>query len=101
LRDDLSERSTDTGEELARTNRFQAASRKALENNPSAYHDAFLLTFQAIADAIVDIPVSKSESEIAQSMYSEISTTAFSSLYRKIFMRMDAEKPRTRRLGHS
>ncbi len=98
LRDDLSERSTDTAQELDRTNRFLACSRKELENNPSAYHDAFLLTFQAIADTVLDIPVSKPDSEIAQSMYSKISSTAFSSLYRKILMRMDAEKQRTQKL---
>ena len=99
LRDDLSERSTDTGKELERMNRFLASSRKELENNPGAYHDAFLLTFQAIADSVLDITVSKPDSEIAQSMYSKISSTAFSSLYRKLLMRMDAEKQRTQKLG--
>jgi hypothetical protein len=101
LREDLSERSTDTGVELERTNRFLASSRKELENNPSAYHDAFLLTFQAIADTVLEIPANKPESEIAQSMFSKISTTAFSSLYRKILMRIDAEKQRAQRVEHS
>jgi len=78
-------------------NRFLASSRKELENNPGAYHDAFLLTFQAIADSVLDITVSKPDSEIAQSMYSKISSTAFSSLYRKLLMRMDAEKQRTQK----
>ena len=95
LRDDISERSTDTDKELDRTNRFLARSREELENRPSVYHDAFLLTFQAIADTVLDIPVNKPESEIAQSMYSKISTTAFSSLYKKLLMRIDAEKQRT------
>jgi hypothetical protein len=97
LRDDLSERSTDTGVELCRTNRFLANSRKELENNPGAYHDAFLLTFQAIADNVLDIPSNKPEGEIAQTMYNKISTTAFSSLFRKLLMRIDAEKQRTER----
>jgi len=99
LRDDLSERSTDTSVELQRTNRFLASSRKELENNPSAYHDAFLLTFQAIADNVLDIPVGKPDSEIAQSMYTKISTTAFSSLFKKLLMRMDAEKKKNQRSG--
>jgi hypothetical protein len=99
LRDDLSERSTDTGKELQRTNRFLALSRKELENNPSAYHDAFLLTFQAIADNVLDVQAGKSESEIAQSMYTKISTTAFSSLFKKLLMRMDAEREKSRRSG--
>ena len=100
LRDDLSERSTDTSVELQRTNRFLASPLcKELENNPSAYHDAFLLTFQAIADNVLDIPVGKPDSEIAQSMYTKISTTAFSSLFKKLLMRMDAEKKKNQRSG--
>jgi hypothetical protein len=97
LRDDISERSSDTNGELARTNKFLASSRERLENDPSGYHDAFLLTFQAIADNVIDIPAGKPEGEIAQSMFAKISTTAFSSLYKKVLMRMDAEKLRSQR----
>ncbi len=97
MRDDISERFADTGMELARTNKFLAASRERLENNPAEYHEAFLLTFQAVADSVLDIPASKPEGEIAQSMYTKISTTAFSSLYKKVLMRMDAERQRVQR----
>jgi len=97
LRDDISERSADTNEELERTNRFLASSREGLENKPSDYHEAFLLTFQAIADTVLDIPVGKPEGEIAQVMFTKISTIAFSSLYKKVLMRMDAEKQRSQR----
>jgi hypothetical protein len=78
-------------------NKFLASSRERLENNPSRYHEAFLLTFQAIADSVLDIPAGKPESEIAQSMFTKISTTSFSSLYKKVLMRMDAEKQRNQR----
>ena len=94
LRDDLSDRSNDPDEEFERTNRFLARAREALENRSAEYHDAFLLTFQAIADWVLDIQVGKPESEIAQSMYNKISTTAFSSLFRKILMRLDADNRR-------
>jgi hypothetical protein len=97
MRDDISERFADTSMELARTNNFLAASRERLENNPAEYHEAFLLTFQAVADSVLDIPTGKPEGEIAQSMYTKISTTAFSSLYRKVLMRMDAERQRGQR----
>ena len=60
-----------------------ASSRLALENRPSEYHAAFLIAFQAVADMVLEVPVSKSESEIAQSMYAKISATAFSSLDKK------------------
>jgi hypothetical protein len=94
LRDDLSERSTDTEAEVERMSRFLGAARKQLENRPDTYHDAFLLTFMAVADSVLDIPVSKPDAEIAQSMYTKISTTAFSSLYKKVLMRMDSDKQR-------
>jgi len=94
LRDDISERSADTDAELERMNRFLALSRSQLENHPTDYQNAFLLTFQAIADSVLDIAVGKPESEIAQNMFTKISSTAFSSLYKKILMRMDAEKQR-------
>ena len=68
-----------------------------MENKPSDYHEAFLLTIEAIAYAILDIPEGKPESEIARDMFAKISTTAFSSLYKKGLMRMDAEKPRSQR----
>jgi hypothetical protein len=97
LRDDISERSVDTNEELSRTNKFLASARERLENNPDRYHEAFLLTFQAIADNVLDIPAGKSEGEIAQNMFTKISTTAFSSLYKKVLMRMDSEKQRSQR----
>jgi hypothetical protein len=97
LRDDISERAAETSVELARTNKFLASSRERLENSPNEYHDAFLLTFQAIADNVLDIPAGKSESEIAQSMFTKISSTAFSSLYKKVLMRMDADRQRRQR----
>ena len=62
--------------------------------NPKATTARFLLTFQAIADNVLDIPVGKPESEIAQTMYNRISGIAFSSLYKKVLMRLDAEKQR-------
>ncbi|MCL4393645.1 MAG: AIPR family protein [Chloroflexi bacterium] len=94
LRDDISERSSDTATELDRTNRFLATARRELENRADAYHDAFLLTFLAVADSVLDIPAGKPEAEIAQSMFNKISTTAFSSLYKKVLMRMDSDKQR-------
>jgi len=94
MREDLSVRSADANEEMNRMNRFLASSRRELENNASAYHNAFLLTFLAIADAVLDIQEGKTEGEIAQSMYAKISTTAFSSLYKKVLMRLDSEKHR-------
>ncbi len=97
LRDDLSERSADTGAELERMSRFLGAARKRLENQPEEYHDIFLLTFTAVADTVLDIPVGKPEGEIAQSMYTKISTTAFSSLYKKVLMRLDSERQRRSR----
>jgi hypothetical protein len=78
-------------------NRFLASSREHLENNPSEYHEAFLLTFQAIADNVLDIAAGKPEGEIAQSMFTKISTTAFSSVYKRVLMRMDSEKRRSQR----
>lgn len=98
LRDDLSDRSDDPDEEFERTKRFLACAREALENRSAEYQDAFLLTFQAIADWVLDIQVGKPESEIAQSMYNKISTTAFSSLFRKIRMRLDSDNRRRSRL---
>ncbi|MHB9074804.1 MAG: AIPR family protein [Desulfobaccales bacterium] len=92
LRDDISERSIDTSEELERTNRFLARAREALENRRDQYQEAFLLTFNAIADTVIDIPTGKSESEIAQHMYTRITSMAFSSLYKKVLMRIDSEK---------
>lgn len=92
LRDDLSERAIDTSEELERTNRFLARAREALENRRDQYQDAFLLTFNTIADTVIDIPTGKSESEIAQNMYNRITSMAFSSLYKKVLMRIDSEK---------
>jgi hypothetical protein len=97
LRDDLSERSAETPDELARVNRFLTSSQRALENRADDYYDAFLLTFQAVADSVLDIQTGKSESEIAQNMYTRISTTAFSSLYKKVLMRMDSDKQRRQR----
>jgi hypothetical protein len=97
LRDDLSERSTETSDELARMNRFLASSRRELENHPDDYHEAFLLTFLAVADSVLDIPAGKSDGEIAQNMYTRISTTAFSSFYKKVLMRMDSDKQRRQR----
>jgi hypothetical protein len=94
LRDDISERSTDTKVEVERTNQFLAKARAELENRADGYHDAFLLTFVAVADSVLDIPAGKSEGEIAQSMYNKISTTAFASLFRKVLMRIDSEKQR-------
>jgi hypothetical protein len=94
LRDDVSERSADTSVELGRMNRFLAGSREKLENNAAEYHNIFLLTFQAVADSVLDISVGKPESEISQSMFTKISSTAFSSLYKKVLMRLDAEKQR-------
>lgn len=101
LRDDISERSPDTGAEHSRMSHFLASSREKLENAPSSYREAFLLTFQAVADSVLDIPAGKPESEIAQNMFNKISTTAFSSLYKKVLMRMDSEKARTRRSEES
>lgn len=100
LRDDLSERSTETSDELLRTNRFLASARSELENHADSYHDAFLLTFLAIADSVLDIPTGKPEGEIAQTMYNRISTTAFSSLYKKVLMRMDSDKQRRQSRTH-
>ena len=100
LREDLSELSMETADELARMNQFLGSSRHELENHPDSYHDAFLLTFQAIADSVLDIPAGKSEGEITQSMYTRISTTAFSSLYKKVLMRMDSDKQRRQTRGH-
>jgi hypothetical protein len=97
LRDDLSERSIETAEELKRTYTFLGRARASLENDPERYHDAFLLTFQAVADSVLEIPTGKSEGDISQNMYSRISTTAFSSLHRKILMRMDSERRRESR----
>ena len=94
LRRDLSERSPNPDEELERTAQFLASARQTLENQSAEYHDAFLLTFQAIADWVLDIKVGKSEGEITQGMFDKISTTAFSSLYKKILRRRDAEKYR-------
>ena len=99
LRQDLSERSVDTGIELERMNHFLASSRKVLENDAAAYHSAFLLAFQAISDTVLDLPANKPESDIAQAMYTKISGTAFSSLYKKLLMRMDAEKVRIQMVG--
>jgi hypothetical protein len=101
LRDDLSDRSNDPDEEFERTKLFLACAREALENRSAEYHDAFLLTFQAISDWVLDIQVGKPESEIAQSMYNKISTTAFSSLFRKIRMRLDSDNRRRSRLQSS
>jgi hypothetical protein len=39
--------------------------------------------------------IGKPESEIARDVFAKISSTAFSSLYKKVLMRMDAEKPRS------
>lgn len=75
-------------------NRFLASARGKLENQPGEYHDAFLLTFLAVADSVLDIPTGKPEGEIAQTMYNRISTTAFSSLYKKVLMRMDSDRQR-------
>jgi hypothetical protein len=94
LRDDLSDRSNNPDKEFERTNWFLARAHEALENRSHDYHDAFVLTFQAIADWVLDIQVGKPEMEIAQNMYNKISTTAFSSLFRKILMRMDADNRR-------
>jgi hypothetical protein len=101
LREDLSERSVDADEEFNRTERFLASAREALENRADAYHNVFLLTFLAIADTVLDIPTGKADSEIAQSMYNKISTTAFSSLFKKVLMRMDSEKRRAEKLSQS
>jgi hypothetical protein len=100
LRDDLSEQSIETTDELARMNRFLASSRCELENHPDAYHNAFLLTFQAVADSVLEIPEGKSDGEIAQNIYNRISSTAFSSLYKKVRMRMDSEKQRIQAKEH-
>jgi hypothetical protein len=97
LRDDISERSADTNVELERMNNFLATARERLENKPNEYHDAFLLTFQAVADSVLDISVGKAESEITQTMFAKISSTAFSSLYKKVLMRMDADKQQAAR----
>jgi AIPR protein len=94
LRDDLSERSVDAEVEFKRTERFLASAREALENRAGEYHNVFLLTFLAVADNVLDIPSGKAEGVIAQSMFHKISTTAFSSLYKKVLMRMDSEKRR-------
>jgi hypothetical protein len=72
-----------------------------LENRAATYHDAFLLTFLAVADSVLDIPAGKPESEIAQSMYNKISTTAFSSLYKKVLMRIDSDRQRRQAKGIS
>jgi hypothetical protein len=53
--------SVDTSEELDRTNRFLANAREAMENRAAEYQNAFLLTFQAIADTVLDIPTGKTE----------------------------------------
>jgi hypothetical protein len=94
LRDDLSERSSNTETELKRMELFLASARKELENNASSYHDAYLMAFSAVADTVLDIPINRTEGEISQNMFTKISTTAFSSLFKKILMRLDSDRKR-------
>jgi hypothetical protein len=91
-RQDLSSRSAETALELERTNAFLGEAKKILENDPHCFGDVFLLAFQAMADSILDTPPGRTENEIAQGMYHKISSTSFSSMYKKVLMRIDADR---------
>lgn len=97
LRDDLSTRSIETAQEVARMRSFLLRTRTILENDADPYHEAFLHAFLAIADSVLDIPSGKSDTEISLAMFKKISGMAFSSVHKKVLMRIDAEEQRARR----
>jgi hypothetical protein len=94
IREDLSERSPDTRQEVERARAFLGSARRRLENDPGEYRNVFVMTFQTIAESLLDVPVGRSESEIAQQMSAKVSDMAFSSFYKRILMRIDGEQRR-------
>jgi hypothetical protein len=94
LRDDLSQRSVHVEEEVERARGFFGQARRLLENDPQKYRRVFLLTFQALADSVLDVSEGKDETDIAQIMFQKISKMAFNSLYKRILMRIDADQRR-------
>lgn len=91
LRDDISQRSSDADKEFKRTQNFLFLARKKLENESSLFQKVFLMTFQAVADMLLDIPGEKQENEIAQTMYNKISSCNFTSIIKRILMRIDSQ----------
>jgi hypothetical protein len=94
VRDNLSDRNADTNTEVARVRSFLGNAKRRLENDSAAYREAYLLTFQALADLLLEDPASQTENEIAQVMYRKVSSTPFSSLYKRVLMRLDGERKR-------
>ena len=94
VRVDVSERAQDAHEEVGRMIDLLRNAKRLLEAEVAEYERAYLLTFQTIADSVLDIPEDRSESEIAQNMFQKISTLQFSRLYKRILLRVDAERKR-------
>lgn len=94
LRDDLSDKSSDATKEAERISRFLAKARKQLENEPGEFRNVFLMTFQTLADSLLDVPGDRTESEIAQQMSAKVSGMAFSAFYKRVLLRIDGERSR-------
>ncbi len=90
LRDDISLRSPSSCEETKRMRQFLGKCREIIENKPESYRKAYRHAFAAVADSLLDVELSKSESEIQQIMFQRVSNMSFESLYKRVLIRIDA-----------
>jgi hypothetical protein len=94
VRDDISNRSSATGDELSRMRAFLDKAISVLENSPNAFYSAYLHAFSAIADTLLDVEQDRGDSDISQKMFTKVSGMAFHSLYKRVLMRIDSDQAR-------
>jgi hypothetical protein len=92
VRQDISSREASTEDETSRMSHFLADCRRILENDPKDYHRSYKNAFATVADTLLDVDCSKGDEIIYQNMFNKMSNMSFSSVYKRILIRIDADR---------
>jgi hypothetical protein len=94
LAEDLSKRSSEASEEVARMEQFLKKTKALLENNYSWFERCYLLTYEVLASFSLQAWTKDrgSDSHVAQEMYKRLSQAPFDAFYAQLRMRIDADK---------
>lgn len=87
----LGEKSTDSNKEFQRLFSFLQRLESMLTKQPAGFERVFQITYEIMAETVLDVSKEGRDADILQKMYREISGADFKKLFRKVRMRMDLD----------
>ena len=92
LRLNIGDRASAGPEEAKRTGGFLRSLSDLLVNRRQDFIRTYIYAFEVLAQTSLDITSRGSDADVQQSMFGKISGTPFDTLYKRLLMRLDAER---------